>query len=82
MELASAVFEAELVAPKRAIALRLEVDAPLDLVVRRKADGEEIVRTPAELESPGILLATVQNDLLTMTPEEFIAEWRMPPEKL
>ncbi|HEY5320138.1 MAG TPA: hypothetical protein VIJ76_04595, partial [Galbitalea sp.] len=79
MELASAVFEAELApASRRPGMLKLEVTAPLDLVIRRRDDGTEIVRMPAELDTPDILLETAQRDLDTMTVDEFLAEWRMP----
>jgi hypothetical protein len=79
MEHAATIFEAELVeVPKRAGILKSEIVAPLDLVVRRRDDGSEVVRTPAELETPSILLATVENDLRTMTVDEFMAEWKMP----
>jgi hypothetical protein len=79
MELASTVFEVELVdASKRSGMLKLEITTPLDLVIRRRDDGTEIVRIPAELETPDILLETAQRDLDTMTVDEFLAEWRMP----
>jgi hypothetical protein len=79
MELASTVFEVELVdASKRSGMLKLEIAAPLDLVIRRRDDRTEIVRIPAELETPDILLETAQRDLDTMTVDEFLAEWRMP----
>jgi hypothetical protein len=50
----------------------------LELVVRRKDDGEVIVRTPADLGSPDAMLTTVQNDLNSMSAEEFFEEWKMP----
>jgi hypothetical protein len=50
----------------------------VDLVVRRRDDGTEIVRTPADLGSPVDLLATVEGDLQSMSEDEFVDEWRMP----
>jgi hypothetical protein len=55
-----------------------EEPSEIDLVVRRRDDGTELVRTPADLGSPDDLLATAQSDLETMTVEEFLAEWQMP----
>jgi hypothetical protein len=78
MEPAATIFEAELVERPRRGKAGSHVALPLDLVVRRRNDGEELVRTPAELTSPEALLATVQDDLLHMTPEQFVAEWKMP----
>jgi hypothetical protein len=91
MEPASAIYEAELVEHLRAGAdvpgaivpgladeLMAEQPSAIDLVVRRRDDRSEVVRTPADLGSPDALLATVLGDLETMTAEEFITEWRMP----
>ena len=49
-----------------------------DLVIRRKSDGEIIVRTPADLGSPEAILKTVEGDLRHMTADEFFDEWKMP----
>jgi hypothetical protein len=85
MEPASAVFEAELIEQGQpgigttvAAHLRGEEPSTVDLIVRRRADGEELLRTPADLGSPQALLKTVQDDLQRMSVDEFIAEWRMP----
>ncbi|HEY2642467.1 MAG TPA: hypothetical protein VGI56_01825 [Galbitalea sp.] len=91
MEPASAIFEAELVehlgpganqpgaiVPGLRDALMAEEPSHVDLVVRRRDDGTELVRTPADLGSPDDLLAAAQHDLATMSVEEFVAEWQMP----
>ena len=78
MEPASAVFEAELVERRRRGKTGSHVALPLELVVRRRDDGTEIVRTPAEQSSPQTLLATAQDDLLHMSAEQFLVEWKMP----
>jgi hypothetical protein len=91
MEPASTVYEASLathlgpgshspgkIVPGVADALMAEAPSKIDLVVRRRDDGTEVVRTPADLGSPDTLLATVQSDLATMSAEEFFAEWKMP----
>jgi hypothetical protein len=91
MEPASTVYEAELVAhlgagatvpgaivPGLADELMAEQPSTIDLVVRRRDDRSEVVRTPADLGSPDALLATVLSDLETMSAEEFITEWKMP----
>lgn len=48
----------------------------LDLVVRRRDTGAEVLRTHADVASPEHLLATVRDDLATKTVTEFVAEWR------
>jgi hypothetical protein len=48
-----------------------------DLVVYRRESGAEIMRTPADVGSPEILLAQVEDDLRTKTVIEFLAEWRL-----
>jgi len=48
-----------------------------DLVVYRRESGAEIMRTPADVGSPEILLAQVEEDLRTKTVIEFLAEWRL-----
>jgi hypothetical protein len=90
MEPASTVYEAAIVERPKSRPHRVKVvptvddelrpDKPVvkDLVIRRKADGRVIVRTPADLGSPDALLATVQGDLRKMTADEFLDEWRMP----
>jgi hypothetical protein len=89
MEPASTVYEAAIVQhPKtrtrRKIVptvddeLRPEKSTVQDLVIRRKADGKVIVRTPADLGSPDAMLKTVQGDLRKMTADEFFDEWKMP----
>lgn len=78
MEPASTVYEAELVEQTRRGKTGSHVALPLDLVVRRREDGAEIVRTTSEHASPETLLATAQADLLHMSPDEFLAEWKMP----
>lgn len=50
--------------------------APLDLVVRRRETGAEVMRTPADVGSPEILLAQVEEDMLSKTVDEFLSEWR------
>jgi hypothetical protein len=78
MEPASTVYEAALVEHPRRGKSGSHVAVPLDLVVRRLEDGAEIVRTASEHATPEILLATAQADLLHMSPDEFLNEWRMP----
>ena len=90
MEPASTVYEAAIVEhePDRAHGMKLvptaddelRPDKPVvqDLVIRRKTDGEIIVRTPADLGSPDAMLKTVEGDLDTMTADEFFQEWKMP----
>lgn len=51
--------------------------APLDLVVRRRENGAEVMRTAADIGSPELLLAQVEADLLSKTVTEFFAEWRL-----
>jgi hypothetical protein len=91
MDNASTVYEAALVghvrpgthvpgviAPRLADELMAEEPSQVDLVVRRRDDGTEIIRTPADLGSPDTLLAAAIADLKTMSVDEFIAEWKMP----
>ena len=85
MEPASTVYEAELVEQGNpslgtTVAARLRGEEPstVDLIVRSKSSGEELLRTPADLGSPQALLAAVQDDLLHMSVDEFIEEWKMP----
>lgn len=56
----------------------LDVVADVDLVVRRRDTGREIMRTPANVGDPEILVHRVRRDLEEKTVEEFIAEWRLP----
>jgi hypothetical protein len=90
MEPASTVYEAAIVERPKGRTHRVKIvptaddelrpDQPIvkDLVIRRKSDGEVIVRTPADLGSPDAMLKTVQEDLHSMTAEEFFEEWKMP----
>jgi hypothetical protein len=89
MEPASTVYEAAIVEraksrTRRKIVptiddeLRPEKSTVQDLVIRRKADGQVIVRTPADLGSPEAMLKTVEGDLRRMTADEFFEEWKMP----
>lgn len=89
MEPASSVYEAAIVErantrtririiPSMDDDLRPNKRVLKDLIIRRKADGKVIVRTPADLGSPDALLQTVQGDLSKMTPDEFFEEWKMP----
>jgi hypothetical protein len=89
MEPASTVYEAAIVEraksrTRRKIVptiddeLRPEKSTVQDLVIRRKADGQVIVRTPADLGSPDAMLKTVEGDLRRMTADEFFEEWKMP----
>jgi hypothetical protein len=89
MEPASTVYEATIVERRKSRARRaivptlddeLRPDKPVvkDLIIRRRADGEVIVRTPADLGSPDDMLKTVQGDLSKMTADEFLEEWKMP----
>lgn len=52
--------------------------ADLDLVVRRRDSGREVMRTAADVGDPEILLHQVRRDLESKTVEEFVAEWRLP----
>ena len=54
-----------------------DTPALADLVVYRRESGAEIMRTPADVGSPEILLAQVEEDLRTKTVIEFLAEWRL-----
>jgi hypothetical protein len=89
MEPASTVYEAAIVqrpktrsrskiVPTLDDELRPRKSTVQDLVIRRKADGKVIVRTPADLGSPEAMLKTVQGDLGKMTADEFFDEWKMP----
>lgn len=91
MDPASTVYEAELVdhlgprahvpgaiVPDLADELMAEQSSAIDLVVRRRDDRSEVIRTPADLGDPDALLTTVLGDLATMSPEQFISEWKMP----
>ncbi|PSL37649.1 hypothetical protein CLV49_1256 [Labedella gwakjiensis] len=52
--------------------------ADVDLVVRRRDSGREVLRTPADMGDPEFLLHQVRRDLESKTVEEFVAEWRLP----
>ena len=48
-----------------------------DVVVRRRDDGEEVLRIPAgDPLLPGDVLALVRSELATLDPEAFLAGWR------
>jgi hypothetical protein len=50
-----------------------------DVVVRRRDDGTEVVRIPAD--EPGVpadMLTAVRAELDALTPEEFLAGWSVP----
>ena len=94
MEPASTVYEAALVDhlgwrdradgaihPGLADELMAEEQSMVDLVVRRKEDGAELIRTPADIGAPESLLTAARADLEAMTVEEFKREWRMPSGK-
>ena len=49
---------------------------PVDLVIRRIPSGAEVMRTPADVGSPDILLDQVRRDLQAKTVDEFLSEWR------
>lgn len=57
-----------------------DVVADVDLVVRRRDTGREVMRTPADVGDPEILVHRVRRDLEEKTVEEFIAEWRLPED--
>ena len=84
MDPASSVYEAALVDHDGwdlADKLMAEEPSRVDLVVRRKDDGTELIRTPADLGSPDALLATAQADLAAMNEADFKREWRMPSRR-
>ncbi|MFP7834581.1 hypothetical protein [Marisediminicola sp. LYQ134] len=54
-----------------------DVDVDADLVVRRRASGAEVIRTPADVGDPHYLLETVRRDLETKSVDEFVREWRL-----
>lgn len=54
-----------------------DVDLDVDLVVRRRETGVEVLRTAADVGEPDLLLQTVRDDLDTKSVEEFIREWRV-----
>lgn len=52
-----------------------------DVVVVRRADGEEVLRVPAgDPLVPGDMLARVRGELQASDPETFLAGWRSPRE--
>jgi hypothetical protein len=94
MEPASTVYEAALVehlgwrdraegaiVPGLTDELMAEEASTVDLVVRRKDDGTELIRTPADLASPDALLIAAQTDLDSMSEAQFKREWRMPTRR-
>jgi hypothetical protein len=56
----------------------LDTLAVLDLVVVRKDTRAEVMRTPADVGVPELLLDQVRRDLGSKTVAEFLAEWRLP----
>jgi hypothetical protein len=54
-----------------------DIDVEADLVIRRRESGAEVLRTPADVGDPHILLETVRDDLDTKTVDEFVREWRV-----
>ncbi|WP_136697381.1 hypothetical protein [Geodermatophilus dictyosporus] len=52
------------------------VPAPtvLDVVVRRRDDGTEVLRVPGE-DPSAHLLSAVRDELAAVEPEEFLARW-------
>ncbi|MGY1778269.1 hypothetical protein ACI8AV_20655 [Geodermatophilus sp. SYSU D00804] len=47
-----------------------------DVVVRRRADGGEVLRVPAEdPHAPGHLLAAIRDELDAVGPGEFLDRW-------
>jgi hypothetical protein len=54
--------------------------ADVDLVVRRRDTGREVMRTPADVGDPEILIHRVRRDLESKTVAEFVAEWRLPDD--
>ena len=54
-----------------------EIPTNVDLVVYRRDTGSEVMRTPADVGSPDILLDQVNADLKSKTVTEFLAEWRL-----
>jgi hypothetical protein len=94
MEPASTIYEAALVdhlgwrdkadgaiVPGLADELMAEESSSVDLVVRRKDDGTELIRTPADITSPEALLIAARADLDAMTETQFKREWRMPTRR-
>jgi hypothetical protein len=63
-----------------AVGAGLDNIADVDLVVRRKGTGREVMRTPADIGDPEILLHQVRRDLESKTVEEFVAEWKLPED--
>jgi hypothetical protein len=57
-----------------------DVVADVDLVVRRRDTGREVMRTPADVGDPEILVHRVRRDLEEKTVAEFVAEWRLPED--
>jgi hypothetical protein len=49
-----------------------------DLVVRRRATGETVLRTPADVGAPDWILDEARKDLATLTEDEFLEEWSAP----
>ncbi|GAA4781190.1 hypothetical protein [Microbacterium gilvum] len=52
--------------------------ADIDLVVRRRETGEEVLRTPTEAHAAGFLLEEVERDLAMLDEDAFLAAWSAP----
>lgn len=53
----------------------------VDLVVRRRESGAEVLRvTAGTLREGDLLLTRVRDDLETKNVAEFLAEWRLPDD--
>jgi hypothetical protein len=52
--------------------------ADSDLIVRRRASGEVVLQTAADVGDPELLLEEALNDLAELTEEEFLEEWSAP----
>jgi hypothetical protein len=57
-----------------------EMSTMHDLVVYRRDSGAEVMRTPADIGSPDMLLDQVNADLESKTVAEFLSEWRLDVE--
>ena len=54
--------------------------AEVDLVVRRRDSGREVLRTAVDVGDAEILLLQVRRDLESKTVEGFVSEWRLPED--
>lgn len=70
--------------PRTLTWLRMTIDALLgggvmtthDLVITRLDTGAEVIRTPADIGDPYVLLGQIELELETKTTAEFLEEWR------